>query len=120
MIPEIREQISLELLNLAVRVTQGVYVAVLGPELETPAQIEWLNNSSKGLFDVVGMSTALEAIALKQAGAKLGAFSLVSNPAAGVDPQYKEILFSDMFEMTAPYVLKILQAFFSYSEKKLK
>ena len=118
--PDIREQISRELIQLGICVTQGVYVGLLGPELETPSQIEWLNSSSKGLFDAVGMSTVLEAIALKQLGAKLGAFSLISNPASGVDPHHKELSFDEMFKVINPYVLKIVQAFFIYSERKLR
>lgn len=113
-----RERISSELLNLGVRVNSGVYVAVLGPELETPAQIEWLNRSSGSLFDVVGMSTALEAVALKHSGARLAAFSLVSNFAAGLEPQSKELSFEDMRKSITPSALKILQAFFLFSEKQ--
>lgn len=116
---DIREQISKELIKLGLCVTRGVYVGLLGPELETPAQIEWLNRSSKSLFDAVGMSTVLEAIALKQAGANLGAFSLIANPAAAVDPQQKELSLDEMFKVVDPYVFKILQAFFHYSEKQL-
>ena len=112
----IREQISKELINLGLRLVQGVYVGLAGPELETPAQIEWLNTSSKALFDAVGMSTVLEAIALKQAGACLGAFSLISNPAAGIDPHHKELSFKEMCERIEPYVFKILQGFFCYGE----
>ena len=117
---DMREQISKELMKLELRVTPGVYVGLSGPELETPAQIKWLNTSSKSLFDAVGMSTVLEAIALKQAGAELGAFSLISNPAAGVDPYYKELSFKEMCQVIEPHVFKILQAFFYYAEKKLK
>ena len=116
--PNLREQISSELLNLTVRVNTGVYVAVLGPELETPSQIEWLNRSSRSLFDVVGMSTALEAVALKHSGAKLAAFSLISNFAAGLEPQSKELSFEEMCKSIAPASLKILQAFFLFSEKQ--
>ena len=115
----IREKISAELLKLELRVSPGVYVGVSGPELETPSQIQWLNASSKGLFDVVGMSTVLEAIALKQAGAKLGAFSVVSNPATGIDPHYKELSFAKMRQGIESTVFKILQAYFYYSEKYL-
>ena len=116
----IREELSKELLKQELRVVPGVYVGLLGPELETPAQIEWLNNSSNFLFDAVGLSTVIEVIALKQAGAKLGAISLISNPAAGVDPQYKELSFLKMCKDIEPYVLKILKAFFSYVEKEFK
>ena len=113
---EMREQISKELINLGLRLIQGVYVGLAGPELETPAQIEWLNTSSGALFDAVGMSTVLEAIALRQAGARLGAFSLISNPAAGIDPHYKELSFKEMCERIEPHVFKILQGFFLYGE----
>lgn len=118
--PRLREPINKELLQLGVRVKQGVYVCFLGPELESPSQIKWLNTSSKGLFDVVGMSTVLEVIALKQAGANIGVFSLVSNPAAGVDPHYQFPPFEDLIKEIEPHVFKILQAFFLYSEKKIQ
>lgn len=113
-----REQINQELMKLGVRVMPGVYVAVQGPELETPAQIQWLNNSSNGLLDAVGMSTVLEAIALRQAGARLAGLSLISNFAAGVDPSCKELSFPEMCRRIEPHVSKILQALFLYSEKQ--
>ena len=113
---ETREKISKELLKLKVRVSPGVYVGLCGPELESPAQIEWLNRSSKALFDAVGMSTVLEAIALKQAGAKLAGFSLISTPACGIDPNYSELSFSQMISNIEEPILKILQAYFNYSE----
>ena len=116
----IRELLSKELMKLGVRVTPGIYVGLMGPELETPAQIQWLNSSSKGLFDTVGMSTVLEAIALKQAGGRLGALSLISNPAAGIDPHYKELSFKEMCQLIEPYVLKILQSLFFYSESQMR
>ncbi|MDE0092025.1 MAG: purine-nucleoside phosphorylase [Oligoflexia bacterium] len=113
---QIRKKISEELLKLKIRVSPGVYVGLCGPELETPAQIEWLNKSSKGLFDAVGMSTVLEAIALKQAGAKLAGFSVIANPACGIDPNYKELSFSQMLANIEESILKVLQAYFHYSE----
>ena len=114
-----REKISSELLKLKIRVSPGVYVGLCGPELETPSQIQWLNSSSKGLFDAVGMSTVLEAIALKQAGAKLAGFSLISNPACGIDPNDSELSFAQMITAIEEPILKILQAYFLYSENHL-
>ena len=115
----VREQISAELLRLQIRVSPGIYVGLCGPELETPAQIEWLNTSSNGLFDAVGMSTVLEAIALKQAGAKLAGFSVIANPACGIDPNYSELSFSEMITSIQEPILKVLQAYFLYSENHL-
>ena len=116
---QMTEQISSELLNLNCSFSLGVYVGVQGPELETPAYIQWLNNSSQGLFDAVGMSTVLESTALKQAGAETAAFSVISNPAAGVNPSYKELSFNDMLSSIESPILKLLQAYFHYSEKTL-
>ena len=119
MIPKQEKKISSELLKMQIRVSPGVYAGLCGPELETPSQIEWLNSSSKGLFDAVGMSTVLEAIALKQAGAKLAGFSVIANPACGVDPKYPELSFSQMISNIQEPIFKVLQAYFQYSENHL-
>jgi purine-nucleoside phosphorylase len=63
------------------RVHEGVYLGILGPSFETPAEVQLF--ASWGLH-AVGMSTVWEAIALKHAGARLAGISLVSNPAAGL------------------------------------
>jgi len=61
----------------------GVYAGLPGPQFETPAEIRMLRTLGVGL---VGMSTVLEAIAARAAGAEVLAVSLVSNHAAGVSP----------------------------------
>ncbi len=114
----IRNQIIDEFISLGLKVVKGVYVGVLGPELETQAEIAWLNRSSQGLFDAVGMSTVLEVIALKQLKANVSGFSLISNPAAGVHLEYKELSAKDMFFAIQDYAKKMIESFFSYSEKK--
>jgi purine-nucleoside phosphorylase len=62
---------------------EGVYAALHGPHYETPAEIRWLRDAGA---DMVGMSTALEAIAARHMGAEVLAISLVTNPAAGLSP----------------------------------
>ncbi len=52
-----------------------------GPSYETPAEIAMLRAMGA---DVVGMSTAPEAIVARHAGMQVLAFALVSNAAAGV------------------------------------
>jgi purine-nucleoside phosphorylase len=60
---------------------EGVYAALPGPHYETPAEIAML----RGLgADLVGMSTALEAIAARHLGAEVLGLSLVTNLAAGL------------------------------------
>jgi purine-nucleoside phosphorylase len=62
---------------------EGVYASLPGPHYETPAEIRMLATAGA---DLVGMSTALEAIAARHLGAKVLGLSLVTNPAAGVVP----------------------------------
>lgn len=62
-------------------VFEGVYVAVLGPSFETPAEVRML----AGLGGtVVGMSTVPEVLAARHMGLKVLVLSLASNPAAGL------------------------------------
>jgi purine-nucleoside phosphorylase len=71
---------------------EGVYAALPGPSYETPAEIRYLRTIGA---DLVGMSTALEAIAANHAGMKVLAVSCVTNYAAGVKEQkldHREVL----------------------------
>lgn len=59
---------------------EGVYTQVTGPHYETPAEIGMIRAIGGHL---VGMSTALEAIAAREAGLEVLGISLVTNHAAG-------------------------------------
>ncbi|HET8778649.1 MAG TPA: purine-nucleoside phosphorylase [Agromyces sp.] len=60
---------------------EGVYVQFRGPHYETPAEVQ-MAKAIGG--DIVGMSTALEAIAARQAGMEILGMSLITNLAAGI------------------------------------
>jgi inosine/guanosine/xanthosine phosphorylase family protein len=63
-----------------VELTEGIYVGLLGPSYETPAEVRMLRTLG---VDAVGMSTVLEAIAARWVGLRVCGVSLVTNAAAG-------------------------------------
>lgn len=60
---------------------EGVYAQFTGPHYETPAEVRYAKTIGA---DLVGMSTALEAIAARHAGMEVFGISLVTNLAAGI------------------------------------
>ncbi|NEM91310.1 purine-nucleoside phosphorylase [Galbitalea soli] len=60
---------------------EGVYCQFRGPHYETPAEVRMARTIGG---HIVGMSTALEAIAARQAGMEVLGMSLITNLAAGI------------------------------------
>jgi purine-nucleoside phosphorylase len=63
---------------------EGVYVQFRGPQYETPAEVRMARTLGG---HIVGMSTALEAIAARQSGMEVLGMSLITNSAAGIQEQ---------------------------------
>jgi purine-nucleoside phosphorylase len=78
--------------ELGIRLSEGVYAAVLGPSYETPAEIRYLRAIGA---DMVGMSTVPEVIAANHMGIRCLGISCVTNMAAGILPRkinHEEVL----------------------------
>ena len=85
---------------------EGVYVQLPGPNYETPAEIQMLRAMGG---DMVGMSTALEAIAAREAGMEVLGLSLITNLAAGLAPKplsHQEVIDSGI--SAVPIISKML------------
>lgn len=68
--------------QLGIRLHEGVYAYMAGPQFETPAEIRMLKAVGA---DLVGMSTVPEVIAAVHCGVKILAVSGVTNMAAGIE-----------------------------------
>ena len=84
----------------------GVYAQFTGPHYETPAEVRYAKTIGA---DLVGMSTALEAIAARHAGMEVFGISLVTNLAAGISPvalSHQEVL--EAGQAAGPRISKLL------------
>ncbi|WP_449277935.1 purine-nucleoside phosphorylase [Leucobacter sp. GX24907] len=86
---------------------EGVYVQMPGPHYETPAESRYLHTIGG---HAVGMSTALEAIAAREAGMEVLGLTLVTNPATnlGTEPlTHQEVI--DAGKAAEPKLAALLQ-----------
>ena len=79
--PSLRALAVAEASKQGFTLTEGVYLAVLGPSYETPAEIRAFRTLGA---DLVGMSTVHEVIIARHMGIEVLGLSLVTNMAAGV------------------------------------
>lgn len=85
---------------------EGVYAQFTGPQYETPAEVKMATILGA---DLVGMSTALEVIAAREAGLEVLGLSLVTNLAAGIgtdELNHQEVL--DAGSAAAPRISRLL------------
>jgi len=80
--------------ELGIALHEGVYAAMSGPSYETPAEIRFLRAIGA---DLVGMSTATEAIAANHMGMEVLGISCVTNLAAGLSG--KKLQHAEVLEM---------------------
>jgi purine-nucleoside phosphorylase len=101
----LREAFAVEGVDYA----EGVYVGLLGPTYETPAEVRMLRLLGG---DAVGMSTVLEAIAARWAGLEICGVSLVTNAGAGYTGQpltHEEVL--EAGALSGPRLARVIRRF---------
>lgn len=88
---ELGEQMESVAKKQRIALEEGVYLQTTGPNYETPAEIRMFRTLGA---DLVGMSTACEAMAARHAGMRVVGVSCVTNMAAGmskVELNHKEV-----------------------------
>ncbi len=70
--------------KLSIPLTEGIYISILGPNFETPAEIRAFRLLGA---DVVGMSTVPEVIVARHCNLKVAVISVVTNLAAGLNDE---------------------------------
>ena len=82
--PGIRHILQQTAKKLSIPLIEGIYISVLGPNFETPAEITAFRQLGA---DVVGMSTIPEVIVARHCGLKVAVISVITNLAAGLDDE---------------------------------
>ena len=112
---KMREGLSSFLAAEGLSIHKGIYLGLLGPSFETPAEVKLF---ARWGAHAVGMSTVWEAIALKHAGATLAGVSLLSNMGVGLTDEVvseEEVIRNSRISARA-IVLGLLK----FAEKELK
>lgn len=94
--------------ELNIKLQQGVYIQLTGPNFESPAEIRMCRTLGA---DAVGMSTACEAIAANHAGMKICGISCVANLGCGLTENpltHKEVM--EAADKAAPLFKKLIRA----------
>lgn len=106
--PVLRRIAQEEAIQQGYTLPEGVYLAVLGPSYETPAEIRAFRTLGA---DLVGMSTVHEVITARHMGLDVLGLSLVTNSAAGVTStpiHHEEVM--DIGRQSATRLTSLLRA----------
>ncbi|GIV31786.1 MAG: purine nucleoside phosphorylase [Saprospiraceae bacterium] len=99
--------------RLGIRAHTGVYASLPGPNLETPAEYEYLHRIGA---DVVGMSTVPEVLAAKHMGMRIFVVSVVSNksyPLSAIQPTTVESVIATV-NRVSPKVQEVVKELVRY------
>ena len=94
--------------NIGIKLQEGVYIQLTGPNFETPAEVRMCRLLGA---DAIGMSTACEAIAANHAGMKICGISCVANLGCGLTENpltHTEVM--EAADKAAPLFKKLIKA----------
>ena len=111
---DLRKKIAEAADDLDIKLYKGTYLQASGPNFETPAEIFMFRRLGA---DVVGMSTACEAVAANHMGMKVCGISCISNMAAGIS---KTPLTHEEVQKTADIAAPKFKALITESITKIK
>lgn len=103
--------------ELKIKLRQGVYIQLTGPNFESPAEIRMCRTLGA---DAVGMSTACEAIAANHAGMKVCGISCVANLGCGLTENpltHKEVM--EAADKAAPLFKKLIRTSIVHIAEKM-
>ena len=105
---DLREVVVKTAKDLDIKLQQGVYIQLTGPNFETPSEVKMCRMLGA---DAIGMSTACEAVAANHAGMKIVGISCVCNLACGLSENtraQKEVI--EASDKAAPLFKKLIRS----------
>ncbi|MEW5705420.1 MAG: purine-nucleoside phosphorylase [Actinomycetota bacterium] len=106
---ELREIAQAVARQQGINLKKGVYVSVLGPTYETPAELRFLSS----IADLVGMSTVPEVIMARYLGIRVLGLAVVTNvPDKGCNISHEEVL--KEAEKASDKLIKLIIGFLSH------
>ena len=94
--------------NIGIKLQEGVYIQLTGPNFESPAEVRMCRLLGA---DTIGMSTACEAIAANHAGMKICGISCIANLGCGLTDNpltHDEVM--EAADKAAPLFKKLIKA----------
>lgn len=106
---DLRETLMLVAQRLDIPLHEGVYISLLGPSFETPAEIRAYRTLGA---DAVGMSVVPEAIIARHCGMKVVGISAITNLAVGLNPEkVTHDVTLEYSQLTARKLVKLIPEF---------
>lgn len=108
-----RQQLHTAANNEDIKLHEGVYIGVIGPSFETPAEIRAYKTLGA---DVVGMSTVADVIIARHCGLRVAALAGVTNLAAGLhDCQLSHDVTLNGAKLVAEKMTRLILSWFKQS-----